>query len=54
MSIAGYEYRIDGGSWVDIGLPVGPLTTTVSGLNPLTTYGFEMRWYDESAPSRDL
>lgn len=45
MAIIGYEYRIDGGSPVDVGLPV-PLTFTVGGLAEATIYDFEVRGYD--------
>lgn len=43
MSIAGYEYRKDGGSPVDVG---NVLTTTVTGLTADTEYDFEIRAYD--------
>lgn len=45
MAIVGYEYRIDGGSPVDMGLP-DPLTFTVGDLEEATIYDFEVRGYD--------
>lgn len=45
MAIIGYKYRIDGGPWIDIGLP-DPLTYTVEGLEEATEYTFEMVGYD--------
>lgn len=45
MAIVGYEYRIDGGLPVDIGLP-DPLEWTVAGLDSVTSYEFEIRGYD--------
>lgn len=45
MTIVGYEYRMDGGSPIDVGLP-DPLTFTVEGLAASTIYGFEVRGYD--------
>lgn len=45
MAIIGYEYRIDGGSPVDVGLP-DPLTFIVDGLESSTEYDFEVRGYD--------
>lgn len=45
MAIVGYEYRIDGGTPVDMGLP-DPLTFTVAGLEEATIYDFEVRGYD--------
>lgn len=45
MAIVGYEYRMDGGSWIDVGLP-DPLTFTVEELAPGTEYDFEVRGYD--------
>ena len=46
MAIVGYKYRIDGGAWVDMGMPVGPLTFTVPGLAPSTEYDTEVVGYD--------
>jgi hypothetical protein len=43
MAVAGYEYRIDGGSPVDMGL-TNPVTA--SGLTAATSYDFEFRAYD--------
>lgn len=43
VGVTGYEYRIDGGSAVDMGL-TKPFT--VSGLTASTEYGFEVRAYD--------
>lgn len=45
IGVAGYEYRIDGGSAVDAG---NVLTTNVTGLTPSTEYDFEVRAYDAS------
>jgi hypothetical protein len=45
MAIVGYEYRMDGGSPIDIGLP-DPLTFTVEELAAATEYDFEIRGYD--------
>lgn len=45
MAIAGYEYRVNGGTAVDVG---NVLLTTVSGLTPDTDYEFEVRSYDDS------
>jgi hypothetical protein len=50
VAIVGYEYRVDGGAAVDVGLV---LAVTVSGLTPSTTYGIELRSYnDEGEYSR--
>lgn len=43
MSIAGYEYRKDGGSPVDVG---NVLSKLVTGLTADTDYAFEVRAYD--------
>lgn len=40
---AGYEYRIDGVTIVDVG---NVLTYDVTGLTPATEYDFEIRAYD--------
>lgn len=45
MAVAGYEYRVDGGTAVDVG---NVLLTTVTGLDPDTFYDFEVRAYDGS------
>jgi len=42
-AVAGYEYRINGGTAVDVG---NVLTTIVSALSPDTSYDFEVRSYD--------
>lgn len=44
MATAGYEYRKDGGSPIDVG---NTLTTTVTGLVIDTEYTFEVRAYDD-------
>lgn len=46
-TIAGYEYRLDGGSWVDVGLV---LTKALTGLADTTAFTAEVRAYDDSAP----
>lgn len=43
MAVAGYEYRVDGGSPVDVG---NVLSALVTGLTPDTEYTFEVRAYD--------
>jgi PKD repeat protein len=43
MSVAGYEYRLNGGSPVDVG---DVLTKIISALSPNTLYSFEIRAYD--------
>lgn len=43
--IVGYEYRINGGSPINVG---NVLSQLVAALNPGTTYNFELRSYDEN------
>jgi hypothetical protein len=45
--IAGYEYRLNGGAWVDNGLS---RSLELTGLDEATTYSFEVRSYDTSSP----
>lgn len=46
VGVAGYEYRIDGGTAVDVGVV---LTANVSGLTASTAYTAEVRAYDGSS-----
>jgi hypothetical protein len=41
--VVGYEYRVDGGTPVDVG---NVLAAVATGLTPTTTYDFEVRAYD--------
>lgn len=43
MAVAGYEYRVNGGTPVDVG---SVLSTVVTGLATATSYDFEVRAYD--------
>lgn len=48
MEVSGYEYRLDGGSAVDVG---DVLTKALTGLTPTTEYDAEVRAYDSSGAS---
>jgi len=45
IKVAGYEYRVDGGSWVDAG---DTLSVLVGDLDAATEYNFDVRAYDDS------
>lgn len=40
VGVTSYQYRINGGTWASVG---NVLSTTVTGLSPLTTYAFSVR-----------
>lgn len=46
VAVTGYEYRLNSGSWVDVG---NVLTTNISGRTPGSTDTFEVRAYDAAA-----
>ena len=46
VAVTGYEYRLNAGSWVDVG---NVLTTNISARTPGATDTFEVRAYDASA-----
>lgn len=50
MAILGYEYRVDGGAAVDVGLVYSILVT---GLTSGTTYGFQIRSYNDEGEFTD-
>lgn len=43
VAVTGYEYRLNGGSWVSVG---NVLTTNITGRTPSSTDTFEVRAYD--------
>lgn len=45
--VTGYEVRVDGGGWVDVGLVLNHLVT---GLTASTTYDFDVRAYNAAGP----
>lgn len=50
MAIEGYQYRINGGDAVDVGLEYSEL---VAALSEATTYSFQIRAYDDAGIPSD-